>query len=113
MRTSPLPVRPPRRSPGGGTIPNLLYDPNYRQFDVEGYRIYRGRTDSPNTLKLLAQFDYAGTVFQDYYGTVVNGDCAPELGSYTNCPVHFIQPTPGVVSTVHADYPIVGDPRSR
>ena len=28
--------------------PNPLYDPNYRQFDVEGYRVYRGRVDSPN-----------------------------------------------------------------
>ena len=37
------------------------YDPSYRQFDVEGYRVYRGRTDSPNTLQLLAQFDKAGT----------------------------------------------------
>ena len=49
-----------------GTTPNPLYDPNYRRFDVEGYRIYRGRTDAPNALKLLAQFDYTGTLFQDY-----------------------------------------------
>ena len=26
---------------------NPQYDPNYRQFDVEGYRVYRGRVDSP------------------------------------------------------------------
>ena len=32
--------------------------PNYRQFDVEGYRIYRGRVDTPNELELIAQFDY-------------------------------------------------------
>ena len=32
------------------------YDPAYRQFDVEGYRIYRGRVDNPSELQLLAQF---------------------------------------------------------
>ncbi|MGH7735672.1 MAG: hypothetical protein ACREOE_18740, partial [Gemmatimonadales bacterium] len=43
---------------GSGT-PNPLYDPNYRQFDVEGYRVYRGRNQGD--LHLLAQFDYVGT----------------------------------------------------
>ncbi len=28
---------------GDLSSPNLLYDPNYRQYDVEGYRVYRGR----------------------------------------------------------------------
>jgi len=37
---------------------SALYDPNYRQYDVEGYRIYRGRTSAE--LTLVAQFDYAG-----------------------------------------------------
>jgi len=32
---------------------NALYDPNFRQFDVEGYRIYRGRTASELTLLAL------------------------------------------------------------
>ena len=45
----------------GTPVANPLYDPNYRQFDVEGYRIYRGRVDAPNALSLIAQFDYAGT----------------------------------------------------
>ena len=57
--------RAPRRSSpegGGDPVPNPLFDPNYRQFDVEGYRVYRGRVDSPNSLQLLAQFDYTGTV---------------------------------------------------
>ncbi len=94
--------------PGGGTTPNSLYDPNYRRFDVEGYRIYRGRTDAPNALKLLAQFDYAGTVFSDYGGNVQNGNCAPELGTFTDCPKTFAVTTPGVTSTVHQDYPING-----
>ena len=63
-----------------------LYDPNFRQFDVEGYRVYRGRTSSQ--LQLVAQFDYAGTSFVDFTGTIEYGDkdgdgfleCAPELG---------------------------------
>ncbi|HEY4102187.1 MAG TPA: T9SS type A sorting domain-containing protein [Gemmatimonadales bacterium] len=77
----------------GNSIPNPLYDPNYRQFDVEGYRIYRGRSDSPTGLQLLAQFDYAGTTFKDFTGTVVSGNCAPELGIETDCPVTFPTPT--------------------
>ena len=74
---------------------NALYDPNFRQFDVEGYRIYRGRTASE--LTLLAQFDYTGTQFVDYTGAIqygdLNGDgivqCAPELGLQADCPVTF------------------------
>lgn len=74
---------------------SALYDPNFRQFDVEGYRIYRGRTSSD--LQLVAQFDYAGTSFTDYTGAIdygdVNGDgiveCAPELGLQADCPVTF------------------------
>jgi hypothetical protein len=31
-----------------------LYDPNYRQFDVEGYRVYRGRAGDAGSLVLLA-----------------------------------------------------------
>ena len=50
--------------------PNILYDPNYRQLDVEGYRIYRGRVDSPNSLSLVAQFDYAGTFMNDFTGQI-------------------------------------------
>src|ERR1019366_5968130 len=33
-------VNSPTKLVNGLTIPNPLYDPNYRQFDVEGYRIY-------------------------------------------------------------------------
>ena len=50
--------------------PNPLYDPNYRQFDVEGYRVYRGRVDSPNELALMAQFDYQGTFITDFTSQV-------------------------------------------
>jgi hypothetical protein len=62
-----------------------LYDANFREFDVEGYRIYRGRTSSQ--LQLIAQFDYEGTSFIDYTGAFVYpGRCAPELAIQTDCP---------------------------
>jgi hypothetical protein len=65
-----------------------LYDPNFRKFDVEGYRIWRGRTQS--TLSLVAQFDYAGTAIADANGNFTNdsygNSCAPELGIVSTCP---------------------------
>jgi hypothetical protein len=78
-----------------------LYDPNYREFDVEGYRIYRGRTDNPDDLSLVASFDYAGTIFNDYDG-VINPvpTCAPELGIAIDCPVAYDPVAPGVPRTV-------------
>ncbi len=80
---------------------SALYDPNYRQFDVEGYRIYRGRVDNPDELSLIAQFDYAGTIFDDYDGVVNPVDtCAPELDIFDDCPVDFDSVAPGVARTV-------------
>ncbi len=76
-----------------------LYDPNFRQYDVEGYRIYRGR--STGNLSLVAQFDYAGTSIIDFtgsfeYSTDEDGDglseCAPELGVQDDCPTTFPDP---------------------
>jgi hypothetical protein len=88
--------------------PNLLFDPNYRQFDVEGYRIYRGRVDSPNSLSLVAQFDYVGTLIKDFTGQVnPSPQCAPELGIAIACPVPF-DTTSGVVPTIGVDIPLVG-----
>jgi hypothetical protein len=108
---------------GGAPVENPLYDPNYRNGDVEGYRVYRGRTDSPNDLTMLAQFDYAGTVMADFTSQVnpVAG-CAPELGINTisvdttatsidttfGCPVDFDSLVPGVAPTVSVDVPLVG-----
>jgi len=109
----------------GNVLPNPLYDPNYRQFDVEGYRVYRGRVDNPNELQLLAQFDYAGTTISDFAGQVnPTTGCAPELGiniftpitdttgavidSTPSCPVKFDTVLPGVARTVHVDVPLVG-----
>ncbi|MBA3319202.1 MAG: hypothetical protein H0T50_14080 [Gemmatimonadales bacterium] len=95
---------------GGAPVPNPLYDPNYRQFDVEGYRVYRGRVDSPGSLRLLAQFDYAGTVLSDFQGQVNPvADCAPELGITTSCAGVYDSAVPGVARTRSVDYPLVGE----
>jgi len=95
--------------------PNALYDPNYRQFDVEGYRVYRGRVDAPNELTLLAQYDYTGTVISDFTG-IVNPQvtCAPEYSIDVGgaCPVSFPAGgnlKDGTTLTVHEDYELVGD----
>jgi hypothetical protein len=89
-----------------------LYDPNFREFDVEGYRIYRGRTSSE--LELIAQFDYAGTTFRDFTGAIAYGDtdgdgkleCAPELGLMDDCPAPFATAPP---FTAFAETPLVGE----
>ncbi len=102
----------------GGT-PNVQYDPNYRQFDVEGYRVYRGRVDTPSELHLIAQFDYANTVMADWRGQVNPGPgCAPELGINTvtvaegdttfGCRVPFDPLVPGVAPSVSDTHPLVG-----
>lgn len=84
---------------------SALYDPNYRQFDVEGYRIYRGR--DPSALQLVAQFDYAGTTMLDYTGDFLyDGECAPELGIRTDCPVAFDSLPPYGPNVEH---PLIGD----
>jgi hypothetical protein len=97
--------------------PNVLFDPNYRQLDVEGYRVYRGRVDSPNELTLLAQFDYSGTFISDFRGQVKPVEsCAPEIGIDPGPdPVTGVDPcdfdpiTPGVAPTKKVDVPLVTD----
>jgi hypothetical protein len=84
---------------------SALYDPNFRQYDVEGYRIYRGRTTGQ--LSLVAQFDYAGTSLIDFSGNFAYtedadadgiSECAPELGVQDDCPTTF----PSVTGVEHA-----------
>jgi hypothetical protein len=99
--------------------PNLQYDPNYRQFDVEGYRVYRGRVETPSRLQLIAQFDYANTFMVDWRGQVnpVSG-CAPELGinavsiadgdTTFGCRVPFDSVIPGMIPSVSDTLPLVG-----
>ncbi len=90
--------------------PNILYDPNYRQLDVEGYRIYRGRVDSPNSLSMIAQFDYAGTFMNDFGGQInPTPGCAPELGIRTDCAVTFDSLQPGIAPTVANPIPLSGN----
>jgi hypothetical protein len=89
---------------------SALYDPDYRQYDVEGYRIWRGRTAAD--LQVIAQFDYAGTSFTDYVGQVYDGNypqCAPEIGLTTtaNCAVNFQYPYTGTGPSV--DYDLGGN----
>jgi hypothetical protein len=90
---------------------NTLFDPNYRQNDVEGYRVYRGRVDSPQSLQLLAQFDYAGTTIRDFGGQINPTDeCAPELTPQIlgTCLAAFEVRTPGVAPTVGVDVALAG-----
>jgi len=88
---------------------SALYDPDYRKFDVEGYRIWRGRTAAE--MQVVAQFDYPGTSFIDYTGQVYdanNPNCAPELGlSGANCSVSFQYPYTGTGPSV--SYDVAGD----
>ena len=116
-------------SPGTVIKPNLLYDPNYRQFDVEGYRVYRGRVDDPTALTLLAQYDYAGTTMRDYLAAVkAPPGCAPELSITAGCfivdlngdavvfppippghnnPFVYSQPAPGNAYTTYQELDVV------
>jgi hypothetical protein len=90
---------------------NALYDPNYRQKDVEGYRVYRGRVDSPNELQLLAQFDFQGTTIADYTGQVnPSAGCAPEIGVTAGClNGETTNKRDGTALTNHGTYPLAGD----
>ena len=104
----------PTVTPEGGGAPtsNLLYDPNYRQFDVEGYRVYRGRVDAPNSLTLLAQFDLSGTVMQDFTGSVNPLEtCAPDLGLFDACAADYdpLEFAPGVARTISHEVPLIGE----
>jgi hypothetical protein len=82
--------------PIAADLTSAAYDPNYRQFDVEGYRLYRGF--SPNGLQLVAEFDYLGTQVVDFTGAFhYSGQCAPEIGVNAGCPVAFgTTPDPAV-----------------
>ncbi len=67
------------------------FDPNYRQYDVAGYRVYRGNRGDASSLRLLAQFDVAGDAMVDRTGQVnqVNPqgftDCAPLVNVFITC----------------------------
>jgi hypothetical protein len=106
---------PTKTNPDGSVSVNPLFNPNFRAFDVEGYRIYRGRTSDPSRLTMVAQFDYAPDpttgkgIFKDFLGTV-NPDpgCAPELGIQTSCAVPFDTLVPGQPFTQSVDIDLIG-----
>jgi hypothetical protein len=92
-----------------------LYDPNFRGNDVEGYRIYRGRTSSPSELQLIAQFDYAPSadgkgIFKDFRSLLnPTPTCAPELGVAIDCAgTDFTIPAPGEPYVNSVDVDLVG-----
>lgn len=71
---------------------NSLYDTNFRRYDVEGYRVWRGRTQA--SMEVLASYDYVGSTIIDHTGQFWNSAdygnrCAPEIGVLTSCPVAF------------------------
>lgn len=83
------------------------YDPNYRQKDVIGYRVYRGNSNDPSQFRMLAQYNYTSgdpVLFTDHTGQVNGGNetgCAPDLGVFVTCTdagtvpgttVHIIDP---------------------
>ncbi len=90
-------------------------DPNYRTFDVAGYRIYRGNRQDASALVLLAQYDIQGDVMVDVtgqvnqVGTLGFTACAPDLNVYASCTAAGV--SPGGVSlitpkTVSLDGPV-------
>ncbi|MDT8435841.1 MAG: hypothetical protein RRA92_03705 [Gemmatimonadota bacterium] len=61
---------------------SALFNPNYREFDVEGYRVFRGTT--PSDLVQIAQFDKANSTYTDITcETVLPGD---DLHDFSSAP---------------------------
>ncbi|MDH3297722.1 MAG: hypothetical protein OEM96_05545, partial [Gemmatimonadota bacterium] len=76
---------------------SALFNPNYRQFDTEGYRIWRGT--NPGNLSLLAQFDYGNTTFSDFTCETVGpaediGNPDPGFVVGDDCPIGFQKDSP-------------------
>jgi len=87
-----------------------LYNPNFREFDVEGYRVYRS-TDNTN-FDLIAQFDYAGSTFTDFTcetdPTFAAGDTCAGTPVVIDLNGDFVQyPAGGVVRTNQGNLLIV------
>ena len=78
-----------------------LYDPNFRQYDVEGYRIYR-QTGLRGAPELIAAFDKAGTVFYDYTGQLDPNFVPGEGKTYEQFRLERGEPYPAV-------YPLSGN----
>jgi hypothetical protein len=67
------------------------YDPNYRQLDIAGYRVYRGTRGDAASLRLLVQFDTHGDTWVDRTGQInsINAQgtttCDPTTGVFVSC----------------------------
>jgi hypothetical protein len=91
------------------------FDPNYRQKDVLGYRVYRGLTNDPSSYKMLAQYHYtsgAPVTFTDFTGQVNAGDesqCVPDLGIFISCT--SAGPVNGVNTIDPVDHDVVAEGR--
>ena len=91
------------------------FDPDFRQFDVAGYRLYRGTRGDAASLRLLAQFDTPGDTWTDLTGQINQMDpqgyanCAPILGIFTNCTsAGAVNGVPTIVPiTVGLDQPVI------
>jgi hypothetical protein len=93
-----------------GDPESALYNPNYRQFDVEGYRIWRGT--ARGQLELITQFDFADTRYNDYTCETVHPDedvgaqaVSPETGNL----VPVIGYAAGEICPFDQDNPLVRD----
>jgi len=71
---------------------STLYDPRYRQFDFEGYRVWRSSTGNLNDWQLLADYDVVSVVPRDAvislqaggYGGALGYDAATTEGYFLN-----------------------------
>jgi hypothetical protein len=87
---------------------SALYNPNYRQFDVEGYRIWRGTFEA--NLELVAQFDYADTEFFDHTCETVHSEedvGAMAISTETGNLIPVIGYAAGEICPFDVDNPIV------
>ncbi len=78
---------------------SLLYNPTYREFDVEGYRVYRSSTGAGGTWDLLAQYDLINdftavicdsTIVYDETGTPTVTYLYESLGTNTGVPYFYL-----------------------
>jgi hypothetical protein len=91
------------------------FDPNYRQFDVAGYRVYRGTRGDAGSLQMLVQFDASGDTWVDRTGQINQVDakgyatCAPVLGVFKRCiDAGTVNGVPTIVPiTVGLDQPVI------
>jgi len=66
--------------------PAATYNPDYLEYDFQGYRVYRSLTTNRDDARLVAQFDLkdgvtsASTTYTTQQGVDVDGDGVPDFG---------------------------------